>query len=363
VLELICRDPVKAASITAAALFQSVGSGRSTLLIDEADSIFASNGDRNEDLRGVLNAGNVPGSPVIRGGRDGKPVRYDVFCPKVIAGIATGKLPDTVRDRAIVCPIDRKLKSERVERLKRHRLKAELEDLRSRLSAWAEANQGQLFNYDLPEPLEKISDRLEQAWEPLIAIAELAGGQYPEKARAAAEDLAGEDDENTTASHALLMALKDVFGNRHSMHTKDIVAALNDDKELTFGPWNDDKGIKPTEIARLLRRYRIKPRKVNIAGTHLQGYQQEQFKTVWGRYGGDLGGTSGTSQRLSGFSEVRETEPGSKSSCSEQGQNPRPIREVPWVPGKSGDTRTEDDPDGRYADELERLEHCLGDDR
>jgi hypothetical protein len=208
VLELVCRNALKVASITAAALFQSVTGHHPTLLIDEADAIFAGNTERNEDLRAVLNAGNAPGSKVIRGGKDGLPVSYDVYCPKVIARIATGRLPDTVRDRAIVMPIDRKLRSERVERLRRHRLDDELETLRDQLCAWAEEHQDHLYTYELPGPLEKINDRLEEAWEPLLAIADLAGGDLPDRARAAAQQLAGEGDDDALASHALLIALK-----------------------------------------------------------------------------------------------------------------------------------------------------------
>lgn len=197
---------MKTASISAAALFQTIGDRHPTFLIDEVDAIFAGNSDRHEDLRGVLNAGNAPGSRVIRGGKDGKPVSYEVYCPKVIAGIATGKLPDTIRDRAIVVPIDRKLRSEPVERLRRRLLQAELDTLRGQLAAWAEQNHELLFRYELRAPLEKISDRLEEAWEPLLAIAELAGGEWPDMARAAAESLAGEGDDDATASHTATWA-------------------------------------------------------------------------------------------------------------------------------------------------------------
>lgn len=228
VLQLVCRSPLKVASITAAALFQSVDGRHPTLLIDEADAIFAGNSERNEDLRAVLNAGNVPGAKAIRGGKDGTPVEFDVYCPKVVCGIATGRLPDTVRDRSIVVPIDRKLRSERVQRLRRHRLEAELKTLREQLYAWADAHRAWLHAYELPEPLEKISDRLEEGWEPLFAIAELAGGEFPAKARAAAEQLAGEtDDDAGSASHTLLQALRDVFACEEKLASREVADRLN----------------------------------------------------------------------------------------------------------------------------------------
>jgi Protein of unknown function (DUF3631) len=305
VLELVCRNATQVASITAAALFQTVANGTPTLLIDEADAIFGGNSDRNEDLRGVLNAGNAPGSKVIRGGRDGKPISYGVFCPKVIAGIATGKLPDTIRDRAIVIAMDRKLKSQRVERMRHRRLRGDVDQLRAQLETWAAQNIAQLESADLSEPIEAISDRMEEAWEPLLAIAALAGGRYPALARATAEDLsgAGEDDSATT-SHTLLVALHGVFGDREKMFSHEIITALNGNDELPFSAWNDGAGIRPLEIGRLLKPYRIRSRTIRDGEDRAQGYRREQFKTAWERYGGDLPMTSVTPPETQGIRGV-----------------------------------------------------------
>jgi 5S rRNA maturation endonuclease (ribonuclease M5) len=284
VLELVCRDPLRVSSITPAALFQCVAQDQPTLLIDESDAIFAMRGDRNEELRGVLNAGNRPGARVIRGGKDGAPKSYKTFTPKVLAGIATGKLPDTIRDRSIVVPMDRKLRSERVERLRPHLLAPELDDLCGDCETWATQHHGELFDF-LPEPFDEISDRLDEAWEPLFAIAHLAGGAYPGRARAAARSVAGgRDDQGETVSHQLLTALRDLFGDHDRLSSAAIVAALNENDELPFGGWNDGSGMRQAEVARLLKRYRIRPLKVRLGGKVLQGYHRTQFKTAWQRY-------------------------------------------------------------------------------
>ncbi len=332
VLELICRNSHQVASITAAALFQTVAYGTPTLLIDEADAIFAANSDRNEDLRGVLNAGNAAGSKVIRGGKDGKPVAYGVFCPKVIAGIATGRLPDTIRDRAIVLPIDRKLKSQPVERLRRRRLHADVERLRDDLQRWAQQHVEQLECYELPGSLERISDRAEEAWEPLLAIADLAGGEYPALARAAAEDLSGlEQDGEATTSHTLLVALRDVFGDQDKMFSRDIIASLNGNDELPFGAWNDGTGIRGLELGRLLKRYRIRPSKIRIGETILQGYLREQFKTAWEHYGRDLPVTPGTTPASTGDAGFSDPEHNAECSGSRNGEIAREYWDVPGV--------------------------------
>ena len=77
VLELVAREPLRAASVTEAALFQAVEAFRPTLLIDEVDAIFTGRSERAEALRGVLNAGNARGAYVVRGTQDGTPVKFE----------------------------------------------------------------------------------------------------------------------------------------------------------------------------------------------------------------------------------------------------------------------------------------------
>ena len=102
------------------------------------------------------------------------------------------------------------------------------------------------MEYDLPEPMHAISDRMEEAWEPLLAIADLAGGAYPAKARAAAEDSLAGGRRRRDPEPQLLMALKDVFGDREKMFSRDVVAAINENGDLPFGTWSDGAGVKAT---------------------------------------------------------------------------------------------------------------------
>ena len=64
---------------------------------------------------------------------------------------------------------------------------------------------------DFPEGL---SDRAEDSWEPLLIIAEAAGGRWPERARAATQALSTEED--TTQSRGIDL-LGDVRGLGLSM--------------------------------------------------------------------------------------------------------------------------------------------------
>ena len=175
VLGVACKNAINTASISAAALYQLITQRHPTLLIDETDAIFGGGRKDLEDLRGAINAGFQRGTPWYRGDASGEAREFDVFGPKVLAGIATGKLPPTIRDRAIVIAIERKLKSERVERWKTSRMEAEGEQLRERLEAWSVDALPILREFELTDPILALSDRQEDAWEPLLAIAHLAG--------------------------------------------------------------------------------------------------------------------------------------------------------------------------------------------
>ena len=103
---------------------------------------------------------------------------FSVFCPKVLAGIDTGKLPETVRDRSIVLPLKRRRKDETVERLRHRVVEPQAAPLRDALEAWAkEATEG--LGDAFPHLPDELSDRAADGWEPLFAIADLAGGSGP----------------------------------------------------------------------------------------------------------------------------------------------------------------------------------------
>ena len=212
-LELVVHEPLRAASVTPAALYQSIDRWSPTLMIDEVDAVFSGSraSERTEELRGVLNAGNARGSFVVRGTQEGEPAKFSVFCAKLLSGIDNGRLPDTIRDRSIVVALERAAREE-VARLRPADLASDVGRLRGMLGDWAHAHRDRLAEIR-SEPIPEISDRLDEAWEPLRAIAELAGGDWPERARAAAVALAGKtEDDGQDLGTALLAALRVMFG-------------------------------------------------------------------------------------------------------------------------------------------------------
>jgi hypothetical protein len=289
VLGLLVRRPWRTASTTEAALFRKIEQDSPTLLLDEIDAVFASNTDRTEPLRAVLNAGNRRGGSATRVVGQGTTMAvrdFGVFCPKVLAGIDTGRLPDTIRDRAIVLHMKRRHGGERVERWRERFMDGEAQPLVSALEGWATAATNALEVSDPVLP-EVLSDRAADAWEPLLAIADHAGGEWSAKARAAAIELSGTSDGDETSSGTLLLgAARRVMAGREVIATADLLTAINADEELPFGGWRESKGLDARTLARMLKRYddNIRPRTVRIGDDTAKGYHAEDFADAWTRY-------------------------------------------------------------------------------
>lgn len=84
-------------------------------------------------------------------------------------------------------------------------------------------------------------------------------------------------------------------------------------------------------MARLLKRYRIKPRTVRIEGRTAKGYHREQFDKAWERYGGDFAVTPVTSQCSSGILGVTEPSQTAQRDGSEKAENAHGVRDVTGV--------------------------------
>jgi hypothetical protein len=282
VIAALARDSVHVANISEAALFRMLA-GEPTLLIDEVDALFASGQERTEALRGVINAGNRRGVDVIRcTGPNQTPTSFKVFAPKVLAGIDTGRLPDTIRDRAIALRMKRRLTVEHVERLLWPKVRPQAEALRDQISEWAQEHVERLAELE-PDLPRELDDRAAEAWWPLLAIADMAGGDWPLTARIAATELHADDEEESRGVQ-LLDDVRTVFGDRLAMHSRDLLEALNALDEAPWGAWHEGKGLRSRDLARRLKPFGVKSKTVKIDGESLKGYHRDDLEDAWIRY-------------------------------------------------------------------------------
>ncbi len=199
---------------SAAALVRKVDAQKPTLLLDESDAAFGGDKEYAEALRGVLNTGyRRSGRATLCVGQGANLTFRDfsTFGPKAIAGI--GKLPDTVADRSIPIELKRRTKTERVKRFRERDARVEAKPIYTALAAWGATAIASL-RAARPHLPVALNDRAQDVCEPLLAIAELAGGPWPDKARRAVVALMGEvPDEDINIE--LLHDIHKIFGSSH----------------------------------------------------------------------------------------------------------------------------------------------------
>ena len=286
VVELLVARPWLTGRTTAAALYRKVDAERPTLLLDESDAAFGGDKEYAEVLRGVLNSGHRRGGRVtvcVGQGTNTTTRDFTTFCPKMIAGI--GRLPDTVTDRSIPIALRRRAKAEAVERFRHRTVAPEAKRLQDRVQRWATQNRDALRGVEPALP-DELDDRAQDAWEPLLAIADRAGGDWPDRARRAARVLSGGEarDDDSNAVRLLLdcrVAFDDGAADR--LATADLIVALVKDEEGPWREWNKGKEITPRGLARLLTPFGITSRNVRLPEVK-KGYLRESFEDAWTRY-------------------------------------------------------------------------------
>jgi hypothetical protein len=286
IIGLLVPRPIEAVNMSPSALFRLIGreEGLPTILFDEIDTVFGPKAREQEELRGLLNAGYHRGAKtyrgIIRGGKVGVE-EIEAFAAVALAGL--NDLPDTLMSRAIIVRMRRRAPKERVEPYRRRLHSAEGEVLRDRLAAWIE---GQLpgLKTNFPELPASITDRAADCWEPLIAIADIAGGHWPDRARVAAvTDVTASAGGRETLGVRLLRDLKEIFGEEDHLPTERILSKLHDMDE---SPWGDIRG-KPLDargLARRLSNYGIKRATIRVLATTHKGYRASDLHDSWARY-------------------------------------------------------------------------------
>ncbi len=205
--------PQPTSGITAALLPRLVEKHRPTLLIDEYDAQTAGDREMAESLRGQLNSSFNKSSavvlklvPVPGGGWEER--QFSTWAPTCVAGI--GMVPDTVKDRSVVIRLSRKPRDTKVRRL-RGRDGGDLVVLARRVARFVNDNEYAIRNAEPASP-DALNDRQADAWDPLLAIADLAGGSWPEQARNAAQALCGVEDEEDAERDNKVVLLMDIRG-------------------------------------------------------------------------------------------------------------------------------------------------------
>lgn len=287
-VENLSNAPLLMVLASPPALFRSIdGEEPPTLLLDEADTIFGTKerSENQEAIRGILNAGHQKGRTIPRCVPPMMMVKhFPTFAMAALAGI--GSLPDTIEDRSVIVELHRRAPGETVAKLRWRHVKADLQALREQVHGWA---RGLLDDLREADPDLPVDDRAADTWEPLVAIADAAGGDWPSRARQACIKLAGiaaTAESETNLSVRVLSDLRDIFAEYGPADRAHTEALLGDLQKIAEAPWHNFYGhpLDARDLAKLLKFYGIKSRDVWIDGVTKKGYRVSDLWDAWRRY-------------------------------------------------------------------------------
>jgi hypothetical protein len=232
VIALLVPKPLLTENMTTAVLFRVIDRYQPTVLADEYDTWLRD----NEELRGVLNAGHKLGGAAWRCVGDNYDVRgFNAFAPVVLVGI--GALPSTLHDRSIVIRLAHAKHGEVKRRFDSQRTQAENELCR-KLARWCADHAKQIRAADPLLPAGAFN-RLADNWRPLFAIAEVVGGDWPQRAARAFALLTSQDDVDAHGIGTILLAdVRTLFNEAATdrMFSKALVDSL---VAMADEPWSE----------------------------------------------------------------------------------------------------------------------------
>jgi len=265
---------------TAPVLWEVTTAFKPTIIVDEADTFMRG----NEALRGFFNAGHIKALASVTRVRGS----FNAWTPKVLAAI--GRMPRTIEDRSVIIRMERRTADERVEPLRFDRIQ-EYSHLCLKAARWVEDHAEEIRAADPAIPDEIRSDRARDNVRPLLAMADVIGGDLPRRAR---ETLIAHyrtdemlDDERDTL---ILKDIEEIFRTRGAsrLESQEIVRSLLGMPDRPWVDYNDGKPLREVDLAQELRKFGVIPRKwADRAGGKRRwrrGYLLRHLRDKFARY-------------------------------------------------------------------------------
>ncbi|HEV2960791.1 MAG TPA: DUF3631 domain-containing protein [Candidatus Angelobacter sp.] len=296
ILRAFCACPWWAAGVSSAAFKRKLTAGQSTILLDNWHTIFR--GTDKQQLTGFLLSGcdlardfgslqpDSQGVPAPDG--------LETFCPKAFAGLES--LPPTLARRAIPIVLQRRKPQEVVKSAIHLLTPYSTHNLTSWMQSWTndQARLDQISNAFEEYESEKhtlpgFTPHQQDISRVLIALADVVGGHWPQKAHAALLQIFREQHDREATPIHLLSDIRDAFahhGNQERIFTAEVLDYLHSLDHRIWHEWNKNGDpMTAHALSRLLRKsFNIYSRSQRREKDKRRGYQQSDFIEIWERY-------------------------------------------------------------------------------
>lgn len=179
----------------------------------------------------------------------------------------------------------RRLPGEQVDRL-RCDIDQGFLPLTRRIARWVLDSKHTILTDEPVVPAE-LSDRQSDAWRELLRIADVAGGEWPVKARSAALGLCKKSTDDSDMTVRLLSDIKAVFeanSERGKWPSDALTSALNALDESPWAELNHGRGLTKFTLGKMLGQLDIESKNLRTDTRVLKGYTTESFSEVFARY-------------------------------------------------------------------------------
>lgn len=247
------------------------------VLLDDCHHSFGPS--ERQPLLALLNSGSETSGFFPHGEED-----YYFFGPKAFAG--NDPLPRSLAMRCIPIVLRRPKPSEKFIRADNQAIWDAAVALKTRLTNWLQQSSDllrQSARKELASLPPTLSPGQRKIAEPLIHIADLAGGSWPAKVRvalAAVFDLA-----DASPSLQMLCDVRSIFHEKNNpeyLSTADLLAELRAMESRPWSAWGPKSG---RSVAFHLRPFGIGPRDLHYGSpSSFKGYRIADFQDAWERY-------------------------------------------------------------------------------
>jgi len=291
VLSRLVYNPLHSSNLTAPCLFRTLHSQGGTLLLDEAERLNDRTPDAGE-IRSILLSGYKRGSRahrMERVGDDFRPVSFDVYGPKAIAGISS--LPAALTSRCIKIMMFRASKDSPIPKRSIDRKERVWAELRGDLHGLALARGASFVGLAHWQPkCDGLNGRDLEVWQPILAMVKFvedagADGLLEIMKEYALQSAQSTNDEIVPESDEILLQMlkQQVAEKPWGITAGELLEKAKEEHPVIFSRYG------ARGIGAVLNRYGIKSHRTG--GKRYFRPNDSQWQAIEASYGIDLGST------------------------------------------------------------------------